>query len=1032
MSRRSPLSLGAAGPLRAAGPLCAAGTALAIALLAPACDNPACIFGPTGCNGGTVGVGDNPATLPQEGETIEMTTPTIVDSFPDAGDAAEVTTPIVLVFSESMSPRNYGTTPPSGLGTAFKLESTLGASIPLPAAALVGDGKVLVLFPPADLMPDTTYNIVLSEMSQVADRTGQSLVTASNGLIGGFTTLAAPTALPRLLAAFPRQGGTNQSTTPEIVAVFDRRLDEQSVDGNSFVVEVDGAPPLFDPPPTPLVLGGGLVTETRVYRWKSVDGSGVPASLGEGSHVEVSLSGTGHEIEDETGAVLAPTSFAFDVAEFSPPTAVAITSDPHDAIGIDQISGPANLAIESLLSGASSGDHLILTMFGLTPSVPTDPPLVALQRDVELVAPFDAFTMTAAEIDLLASSNPVRGRFLDGPLTMAFQLKHGNVVSPVKLLDVEPLEPGLQSPLLDTVAPTLIGLSTSGSILTSIRSDLRDLVLVGRATEDISRALVVTPLGDNSVQPGVAPPAASVEGTGLFVTAPVRLGVIPETSLPVDFTLTIYDRALNSAAIQSDGSDPDDGFDQVGQIGPGNALPGGTVSVHVFDATTRAPVALANVHVAELRNGSVIPVAGGLAVTDVEGRATVPAAVTGKTILSVEKAGFDVFTFEDLAVDRLGVPLQPTVLAPATASGTVGPADQAAVLQLNFYTRAAVDSRRPEGAPIFAPVSSCSLDGDDGRFECPFGPIPVRPRRVGAQSAITVLVPPDLFLYSALTFLKTAEIFLPVLPVDPGADEETHLPLGPLLDAGTLDPEERPIEAPLQLLSTAAWPTLAGDPVVAVEASAPGIPGSVAVGRGVAFDDGLPPGAWTVRAAYPGSVDGIQDIPTDALGRLVTQGTIDPDLQLRVEVFDPAGNQGGARPRFSQATGALTLPAAPVLPANPATPNAGGMAFDLAFPDVLPDALAAPGKALYRVRLTDSLGRGWTIYLPDPSDAQGPDVVAHVPDLAGTFPLAPGALDARISAWSWPGLDPAEFLWTDIEREHDLFVHSIGQSFTPP
>lgn len=119
-------------------------------------------------------------------------------------------------------------------------------------------------------------------------------------------------------------------------------------------------------------------------------------------------------------------------------------------------------------------------------------------------------------------------------------------------------------------------------------------------------------------------------------------------------------------------------------------------------------------------------------------------------------------------------------------------------------------------------------------------------------------------------------------------------------------------------------------------------------------------------------------------------------------------------------------------PPGAATANPGGISFDLTFPDVLPDTLAPPGTGLYRVELTDSAGRRWAIFAPDPSDAAGPDVVVHVPDLAGIFPLAPGDLSARISAWSWPGLDLSQFLWSDIEREHDLFVHSIGQTFTPP
>lgn len=1016
---------------RASVRLLAAGTALALALFAPGCDNPACVFGGNCDGGGIVGVGENPATLPRNGDWIEAGPPSIAGTFPESTLAAAVTTPIVLVFTETMVPRNFGSTTPSGLGTAFELQSALGQQVPLPIASLVGDGRVLVLLPPTDLPPDTTFDIVLRDTAKLADLTGQSLTVPANRLVGSFTTAAVETTTPRVVFAWPRGGTANQSATTEIVVVFDREMNEGTVDATSFEVLVDDLPPAFDPDPTALGLGGPL-SDSRVFLWRSVDGSGLPASLGEGASVEVSLSGAGHEIEDAEGEVLPLTSFEFTTAAFSAPTSASITSDPFDAIGIDQISGPANLALETLLSGAVAGDRLVLTMFGTSPSVPTAPPLIALHREVPLVAPFTSFTMTAAEIDLLLASNPIQGRFLDGPVTLALQLRHGNSSSPVLLLDVDPDAFGTQSPILDTVAPTVTGLSTSGTDVATFRSDVRDLVLVGRASEDLSRALVTTTLGDNSITPGEPPPVADEPGPGIFVTAPVRVGLLPAASLPVDYELTIYDRALNSATVRSDVLVPTDGFRQRGQSGPGNALPGGTISVEVFDSTTLLPISAANVHVVENLGGTVGIVSGGVALTNADGFATIAAAPAGETILTVEKPGFEVFTFDGVPTGRLGVPLTPSVVGVAEASGTVGPQDQDAVIQLNLYTRAVSDTRRREAGVVFPSVSPCSLDATDGRYECPFGPIFVRPRRIGVQSAITVLVPPDLFLYSALTFLKTAEIFAPLPPLEAGATQVTHLPLGPLLDSGTLDPEERPVDAPPQLLSTAAWPALVGAPIVAVEASSPGIPAAVTVGRGVAFDDAMPPDTWTLRAAYPGSVDGIQNVPADEFGRLVTEGRVDPDLLLRVDVGDPAGNRGGARPRFSLATGAITLPPVPILPPNPATPNAGGISFDLAFPDVLPDALAPPGTGLYRIELTDSASRRWTIFRADPTDAQGPDVVVHVPDLAGIFPLASGDLSARISAWSWATLDLSQFLWTDIEREHDLFVHSIGQSFTPP
>ncbi len=71
---------------------------------------------------------------------------------------------------------------------------------------------------------------------------------------------------------------------------------------------------------------------------------------------------------------------------------------------------------------------------------------------------------------------------------------------------------------------------------------------------------------------------------------------------------------------------------------------------------------------------------------------------------------------------------------------------------------------------------------------------------------------------------------------------------------------------PAQILTTTFYAALLGDPLVSIEGLSPGIRGSVKVGTGLAFPDGLPAGSFTVRAAYPGSVDGIQDDANDALG----------------------------------------------------------------------------------------------------------------------------------------------------------------------
>ncbi len=877
-----------------------------------------------GCNGSTGAIGDHPATAPLDDEWIEPAAPTILHAFPSTGSGTDIHSPVVIVFSESMRSANAGTTPPGSLASAFSLHTQTGTSVSFQSASLIGNGRFLVLMPQGALVAATTYSIVMEPTAVLTDRTGQTLGRPTNGAIGSFGTAAAPATAPKVVATWPEASATNQGATTEIDVVFDRVMNATSVDHDSFAVTVGGNPPAFDPDPHPLAVGGAS-TDARVFIWRSVDAQGLPVSLGEGGHAQVQLSPTGHTILDGGGAALIATSFTFDIASFSAPITAAITSVPTDAIGINEISGPADLALRVDLSGAQSGDFLAVTMFGTQPDVTTDPPLIALRREVALTAPFDSFTLTAAEIDLLRNASPVQGRFADGEVTFAFQVRRASVESPVRLLDVDLTKSGVQDPILDTTPPVVFGLSLSGGVLSTLRSDLRDVVLFGRASERVLKAEVVTPLGNNEITTGQVPPVVGSNDLGLFVAAPVRLGVLSAAQTPLDYTLTIYDRALNSATVLSDSSDPVDGFRQLGSSGPGTALPGGNVSVEVFDASTLAPVSAASVFVHQVLGGTITAVNATAVLTDPAGIALVSAAPAGTTIVTVQQAGYEIFSFQGVPTSRLGVPLSPAGLLPGQASGTVGPIDSATATELNTYTKSVVDSRRLETDPTFTPVSTCAAGSDPSSYACPFGPIPIRANRIGAQTAITVLVPANIFTYSALTFLKTAALALPKSSVLPGATTTSSLPIPVLLDAGNLDPEERPIDVPQHALSTAAWPLLPTDPVITIEATSPGFHGTVGVGRGVAFPD-VPVDAWLVRAAYPGNADGIQDFPGDLLGTLVTQGTIDGDLFIGVEVEDTAGNRGGARPRFSLTTLTLTPPAPPVLPLPEPRP---GLRLDL-------------------------------------------------------------------------------------------------------
>ncbi len=1003
------------------------------------CDNPACVFSANGCNGtgGSGSVGGNPASIPVDGEWISPASPSVLAALPPDNVVAGSKTPVVVVFSESMSPDVGSATapppalPPAGaLDGAFELSTTNGAQLPFSSGALTGNGRVLVLATSVPLPASSTFSLVQQTGSVVVDRTGQALTGPVGGVFGSFTIPATDPPNPSVVTTWPQDQSTSQSGKTEIVVVFDRPIDPSTVDTDSFAVSIGGSPPPNDPPPHALDLGNGA--DNRVWVWQSVDAQGHPVDLGESANVTVTLSPLGHQIRDTTGANVAARNFTFTTAAFPAPVSAAITSVPNDAIGIDEISGPADLAVQVSLSGAQAGDFLTLTMFGSNPGTPINPPLMALRREVALVAPFDSFTMTADEIDLLASSSPVKGRFADGTVAFAFQLRRGSVSSPVKLLDVDATTAGAQSPILDTVPPTVVALGAAGASTTTLRSDARDLVVFGRASEKISKALVTTALGDNESTSGVVPVVVGSTDAGTFVAAPIRLGVVDPTNLPLDFTLTVYDRALNSGVVQSSPTDPSDGFRQVGASGPGTALPGGNVNVEVFDAVTLAPIQGAEVFVHRDRLGSVGAVNTVAVLTDVNGMATLAAAPSGNTIVTVRKAAYDLFTFQAVPTSRVSVPLTVTGLPAGHVSGTVGPVASSDATDLNTYTRAATDSRQLDTADPFAPVASCTPTGGPTEFECPFGPFDVVPGRIGAQSAVTVRFPANLGSYSPLTFLKTASVVLPVPPVPPSGSSVTNVPIPFLLDDGTLDPEELPIDAPGQTLSTDLWPTFAGTPEVTVEATSPGLAGTVIVGRGVAFDASPPAGSFLVRAAYPGAADGIVDFPGDRLGSLVVAGTIDADLFIGAEVADTAGSRATARPRFSRQTGLLEPPALPVLAANPIAPNSGGEALDLTFPDVLPDAVSPPGRGIYRVRITDATGLSWTLYVPDPPDAAGGNVVVHLPNLGGVFPLVSGSAQIAISGWSVPGLDLTRFLWTDIDREHDLSFHLVAQTRSLP
>ena len=986
---------------------------LGLALALPGCDNPACVFGGN-CfgNGGNGALGANPASVPSNNEWISAAAPQVERVAPTSSSSVDSRTPIVVVFSESMSP--------SGITTAFQLQTSAGVPAPC-TTALIGDGRVLVLLPVQPLQAGEQYSLGYNTNVTIQDRNGQALVIPTQTELLSLTVAGSDSNTPKLVTTWPLDGALSQSAKGELLAFFDRPLDANTLDTSSFRVLVDGALPSPNPDPALLTLSGGLQTEGRVVRWRYADASGNPLSLGLDKPVSFEISPTGHALEDADGHAVQNSVTDYRTAAFGAPTAVAITSEPSDAIGLDALSGPANLAIQVTLAGAQQGDQLGFFLFGTDPTVAQQPPLISLGRSVALSAPFTDFTLTAEEIDLVASAAPFRARLADGSVNLAVQLRRGNLASPITLLDTDATKSGVQAPLLDTVAPVLTGLSTSGTGSTSLSSNLRDLVVIGRASESIRAATVTTALGDNLGGGTAAPAVSGSHSSGLFVAQPVPLGVIDPADLPLDFQLTIYDRALNHVGPLTAS------FRQVGACGPGNSV-FSQITLHVFDAATLAPIVGAHVHTHEDLGGILLSIAD--FDTDANGDLTIEASQLGETVLTVDASdqGYELFTFDGVTVDRVEVPLAAQTQAAATVEGSIASTNA----QVALTTGGVGDSRRVQPNDLFAPVHTCTFQTNVQHFECSYDPVAIASRRIGGISAFATLPPASLLLYTPLGFLKGAAFEVPVPPASPGAIQTQDLSYPALMDEASLSNEERAIDAPAQILGTTFYPNLLGDPLVSVEGLSPGIPGTLQVGAGLAFPDGLPAGSFTVRAAYPGSVDGIQDDANDELGSLVQSGTIEADLRLRVQVSDIDGNTAGVRPRFSAGSGTVDPPAPPALGVVPIDLDVAGLSYNLSFTDVLPDADAQVG--LYRVTVTDSAGKRWVVWRTDRPDAAGGELLVHLPFVASgtTFPLAAGDLDCHVALFAWPSFDATNFLWTDIEREYDRFAFSTTLTVTPP
>lgn len=996
---------------------------LVLALSLASCDNPSCAFTVAGCfESETPGALGGVSSLPTEGALVLPGLPQLVSAAPN-GQLVNSETPIVLTFSESLAPQD--------VANAFSLTSTTDFGeqpVPFSATGLAG-GQVIVLLPlsPLPFAQDVRLNYVGEP--ELVDLTGQSLELNPGALVASFSVATVDAVTPELVSTFPADNATGQAPNSAYLAFFDRPMDASSVGDSSWVVQVDGADPTFDPDPVALEVQAGPfpVQDTRVWSWTSVDGSGDPVSLGLNVEVSLTLSPATAPLTDAAGEALETAEVSFRTASFGAPFNARITSTPDDAIGISGLTpgGDDDLALAINLEGAQVGDILDIYAYGFDLTDGTS--LVSVLRQRELTATDDLLDLALglSDLELTTSTDPLAAIFADGDVTFAFGLRRSNDVSVLHLLDIGAAD-GVQSPVLDTLAPTLVDLAAPGGGGDLFASDLRDLVVMGFASEPLRSVEVTTALGNN----GTLPPVVGAASDGAFIAAPVPLGVLEPGDQDLAYTVTLYDRALNPAEVQLNGT-----FHQYGASAGGALVPDSTLAVEVFDATTLAPIenALVLSH-GDPGDDSVYPQLGTAQLTDVNGLATVDTHDTGAgqvgTLVTVVADGYDLFTFHGATSSRLSIPLTFTDEGPGFSSGTVTSESTLAQLIVPSGGLELADTRRPFGLlPTFT-AQACSSNPLIGLpLACPFGPEALRVGRFGAQTTIAGSFSQLEENFSPTELLRAVEFQVPVLPVQEDEALFDDVSIASLVSEPGFPAEDLPVAlvalgADLGLATGIDSGALIDDdaflgaPEVWMDARLPGLDSPALVGLGLAYVDEVNPDAFTLRAAYGGTFpEYLSDF-----------GSPEALVSVAFEVTDSDGDRSRVRLRLDQLSSFANTLFAPPVPAvlGPvADATLGGPEFSVSLDNSLLDGVFASGdNGFYRATVRDSAGRGWVIVRPDQPDAQA-QVDLHLPDLAGATGLASGPLSIDAEALAWDGLDFTAFSFSDLQLL-DVFRASAG------
>jgi hypothetical protein len=1004
----------------------------AVAASLASCDNPACVFGPNGCqtlpNGGANQVS---AAFADTGELVVPAPPSIRRIYPSG--FAKPESPIVIVFSEAMVP--------GSVEGAFTVQTSFGGGGGGLSSVLVGDGRVLVLIPTI-LVGGQEYRVILNENAVVRDLSGAILPRPADGVVGTFSVDNEPGSEPQLLMSWPIDqdftGSEPASPITEIVTVFDRILNATTVTPATWSVQVDGVDPTFDPVPEPVSIrlsNGTTTADPRIWTWTSIDTStGERASLGIDQPVTIDLSTSTNitqRITTVDGDVMAPLTVDFRTLTFDLPMELAIESLPSDAIGIQNLSptGTRPLMVSANIVGdALAGDVLEIFLVGTNPpdpSFPDAPALISRFREIPLTPGPGPFLLEESDLGLVTSNSPLRAVFADGDFSMGFALRRGDQRTPLRLIDVDSSEEGVQDPLIDLAGPEFLNLIGQAKGDFNMVSDLRELSVSGLATEQVRTAEVVAHLAsgdvDNLVM-GELPPLPSFSSNGNFVAAPVFVGQLPFSETLVAVDMVAYDRALNPSTTVNLT------YTQRGSAGTGAALmPGGNVDVTVFDAVTLAPIEGAQVYRHESDGSVITPTLPLVASTNAEGEVTIAAAPFENTVLTVEAVGYGLFTYQNVPTTRLDVPLAPTTITLGLAGQSVSTPGSS--LTTPFLHAFMADSRVLLPGDSVRESLNSSYNPLLNSTATLFSQVFVSLGEVGLLTFLATKDPADLSdpnAFSPGTFLQAFELNYPRVPLgEPPAVDVAGIAVSELLSGASVEPADIPLGISPQSFSKPPnyaldFPNPTGNPSVSTEALTYGVEGMMTTGLGLAYFNG---GAdnWDIRAAYSATAQ--------AGGELATDLVIEDERLLRVEVVDDSGNRSGIRQPLSTSTGTLAPPGVPLL-LGPAA-NSGGSAYNLVFENVITGAYDTEG--IYRAVLLDSEGRRWDLWTPDLAVGAG-SMIIHVPPIAivGGVPLTDGIITCVLEAWAWDGFDAGDLMYSDVDRRHEQFTAASPKVFSQP